>query len=104
MNDITELVPLACGDVDIPRDALSKVRAPSGRRKEALQALMKRLGAGSSAGGEFDVLRQLVEKEYTVRSLIIRQHAPGPDPYAAAPALEVLETLKAKPCRPAASD
>jgi len=92
VNDITELLPLACGDVDILRDALSKVRAPSGRREEATQALMKRLGAGSIAGGELDVLRQLVEKEYTVRSLIIRQHAPGPDPYAGALALEVLET------------
>lgn len=104
MNDITELVPLACGDVDTLRDALAKVRAPSGRREEATRALMKRLGAGSIAGGELDVLRQLVEKEYTARSLIFRQHAPRPDPYAGAPALEVLESLKARPCRRAASD
>jgi len=97
VNDITELLPLACGDVDILRDALSKVRAPSGRREEATQALMKRLGAGSIAGGELDVLRQPVEKEYTVRSLIIRQHRTRPDPYAGALALEVLETPKAKP-------
>ena len=38
---------------------------------------MKRVGTGSIAGGEVDLLRQLVEKEYTVRSLITRQPHPA---------------------------
>jgi len=31
-----------------------------------------------------------------VRSLVIRQHAPGPDPDPGAPALNTLDALKAK--------
>jgi hypothetical protein len=82
------------GDVDILRVALSKLTA--GRRHEVVEALLKRLENGTIGGDELAVLRKLVDKERTVRSLIIRQHEPGPDPDPAAPPLQTLEALKAK--------
>ena len=104
MNDITELLPLARGDVDILRGALAKMRAALRRRNDAAEALLNRLADGTISSAELDVLRQLVEKECTVRSLIISQHAPDPDPYAGEPPLEVLEALKAKLGRASPSD
>ena len=94
MNGTTELLPMARGDVDILRVALSKLAA--GRRHEVVEALLKRLENGTIGGDELAVLRKLVDKERTVRSLIIRQHEPGPDPDPAAPALQTLEALEAK--------
>jgi hypothetical protein len=90
------------GDVDILRVALSKLTA--GRRHEVVEALLKRLENGTIGGDELAVLRKLVDKERTVRSLIIRQHEPGPDPDPAAPALPTLEALKAKLEHAAPSD
>ncbi len=102
MNGTTELLPMARGDVDILRAALSKMTA--GRRHEVVEALLKRLENGTIGGDELAVLRKLVDKERTVRSLIIRQHEPGPDPDPAAPALQTLEALKAKLEHAAVSD
>ena len=102
MNGTTELLPLARGDVDILRTALSKIAAP--RRHEAVETLLKRLEDGMIGSDELAVLRQLVEKERTVRSLIISQHAPGPDPDPGAPPLDTLEALKAKLDRAAPSN
>ena len=96
MSDTTELLPLARGDVDILRTALSRMAVVMGRRHEAVEALLKRLHDGTIGSDEFAVLCQLVEKERTVRSLVIRQHAPGPDPDPGAPALDTLDALKAK--------
>jgi hypothetical protein len=56
------------GDVDILRVALSKLTA--GRRHEVVEALLKRLENGTIGGDELAVLRKLVDKERTVRSLI----------------------------------
>ena len=96
MNGTTELLPLARGDMDILRTALSRMAAVMGRRHGAVGALLKRLENDVIDGAELAVLRQLVEKESTVRSLVIRQHAPGPDPDPGAAALDALEALKAK--------
>ena len=101
MNGTTELLPLARGDVDILRTALSKIAAL--RRHEAVETLLKRLEDGMIGSDELAVLCQLVEKERTVRSLIISQHAPGPDPDPGAPPLDTLEALKAKLDRAASS-
>ena len=96
MNSTTELLPLARGDVDILRTALSKIAALIGRRNEAVETLLKRLEDGMIGSDELALLRRLVEKERTVRFLIISQHAPGPDPDPGAPPLDTLEALKAK--------
>jgi len=104
VNGTTELLPLARGDVDILRTALSRIAALTGRRHEAVETLLKRLEDGRIDSAELAVLRQLVEKECTVRFLIISQHAPEPDPDPGAPPLDTLEALKAKLDRAAPSN
>ena len=96
MNGTTELLPLARGDVDILRTALLRIAAVMDWRHEAVEVILRRLEDGMIGIDELAVLRQLVEKERTLRSLILRQHAPGPDPDPGAPALDTLEALKAK--------
>ena len=94
MKSIAELLPLVHGDALILRAVLS--RMTQGRSPAAAERLLKRLEAGTIGGDEIAVLRRLVEKECTVRGLVLRQHEPGPDPDPAAPSLQVLEALKAK--------
>ena len=96
MNPVTELLPLTHGDAELLRLALSKLRPTLGRRHEALNALLKRLDRGLVGGVELDTLQRLLENEYTIRDLVIRQHSPEPDPDPDAPALEALESLLAK--------
>ena len=100
----TELLPLARGDADILRTAVSKIAPAMDWRHENVEALLKRLEDGMIGIDGLAVLRQLVEKERTVRSLILRQHAPGPDPDPGAPALDTLEALRAKLDRSAPSN
>jgi hypothetical protein len=104
VNDTTELLPLARGDVDILRTALSRIAVLTGQGREAAEALLKRLEDGRIGSDELAVLRQLVEKERTVRFLIISQHAPEPDPDPGAPPLDTLEALKTKLDRAAHSN
>ena len=104
VNGTSELLPLAPGDADLLRAALSKVRTAMGRKHSALDALLERLGSGVIRGREFLELRRLVERECTIRFLVIRQHAPGPDPDPNAPALAILEALHAKLGDSGASD
>lgn len=94
MKGTTELLPLRLGDAQILRTALAKL-VPR-RRPEGMDALLKQLEEGTIKGEELAVLRRLVEKERTLRFLVIRQHEPGPDPDPAAPSLQTLEALKAK--------
>lgn len=96
MKGTTELLPLARGEADLLRLALARLAAITGCRQQAAQGLLKRLAAGTIGGQEFAVLQCLLEREYTLRLLVMAQHASAAEPDASSPNLDTLEALRAK--------
>jgi hypothetical protein len=96
VNGVMQLLPLMRGDVRLLRTALSAIRGTAGLKDEAIDSLLRRLESGLIDRDELELVRRLVETEHMLRSLVIRQHAPGPDPDPDGTAPEALQALKDK--------